>query len=202
LNQELALEVLERFGLQVDVAENGLEAVSMVQEKPYDLVLMDLQMPLMDGLEATRIIRTIPALQDLPVLAMTANAFQEDRALCEAVGMNGFMTKPIDFAHLKQQLLNWLVVSEVTSPESLSDSQPARVSVIDEAGALQIEGQLTTLQGLLERDDMQAYFFWNQHAVGIAGVLNETDFKELDRQIQAYDLPAALATLKRTTSSG
>ena len=108
VNCEVALELLRDTGLDVDVATNGREAVDKVRHNAYALILMDVQMPEMDGLDATRAIRQLPDCQDLPILAMTANAYDEDRAACEAAGMNGFVGKPVDPLALFDTLLAWL----------------------------------------------------------------------------------------------
>jgi signal transduction histidine kinase/DNA-binding response OmpR family regulator len=95
-NQRLALRLLERLGYRADVAANGLEAVAAVRRQPYDLVLMDVQMPEMDGLEATRVIcRELGAGRRPRIVAMTANAFKEDRESCLAAGMDDYLGKPI-----------------------------------------------------------------------------------------------------------
>src|SRR5690606_21913417 len=94
LNQEVALEFLQALGLVVDIAENGAVALAKLQQSGYDLVLMDMQMPVMDGLEATREIRRRPGLQTLPVVAMTANAMVSDRQRCLDAGMNDHIAKP------------------------------------------------------------------------------------------------------------
>ncbi len=96
INREVAMEMLGSEGIGVDVAENGRIAVEKVASRRYDLVLMDLQMPVMDGFAATREIRKLPGMQDLPIVAMTANAMQQDRAECLAAGMNGYLSKPIE----------------------------------------------------------------------------------------------------------
>ena len=105
LNQEIALEILRQSGFSVDVADDGAAAVERMKEAGpgrYDLILMDIQMPIMNGYEATRQIRAleIPGVSDLPIIAMTANAFEEDRRAALDAGMNGHVAKPIDVEKL------------------------------------------------------------------------------------------------------
>ncbi len=107
-NREVALDFMAAARMQVDVAFNGLEAVRMAREGDYDLVLMDIQMPEMDGLTATREIRQDPRLRELPVVAMTAHALASDRALSRLAGMNDHVTKPIDPDLLFCTLLKWI----------------------------------------------------------------------------------------------
>ena len=109
-NQMVATELLSRLGLELDIANNGREAVEMVRASPgaYVCVLMDMQMPEMDGLSATRAIRDDPALRDLPIIAMTANAMKADLDACLAAGMNDYVTKPIDRVVLAATLRKWL----------------------------------------------------------------------------------------------
>ncbi len=108
VNREIGVALLEELGLQVDTACDGQEALQQVAAGGYDLVLMDMQMPRLDGLDATRAIRALPGGATLPVIAMTANAFDHNRAECLAAGMNDFVTKPVDFLALARTLARWL----------------------------------------------------------------------------------------------
>ena len=115
INQEVASEFLSGAGLTVDIAANGLIATTMVMRKRYDLVLMDLHMPVMDGLEATREIRRHYAASELPIMAMTASSSAEDRARCLAAGMNDHIAKPIDTGDLLAKARR-LLVGETAFP--------------------------------------------------------------------------------------
>jgi two-component system, sensor histidine kinase and response regulator len=107
VNQQVALALLKNRGHEVDIVENGRLAVEAVLSTPYDMVLMDVQMPEMDGLEATREIRTYPQFASLPILALTAHAFSEQRDLCAEAGMDDFLAKPIQPAALYHTLEKW-----------------------------------------------------------------------------------------------
>lgn len=117
LNRRLVARILGDAGVQLDMAENGRQAVEMAQAHEYDLVLMDLQMPEMDGLEAARAIRLLPGRERLPIIAVTANAYDEDRAACQAAGMNDFLAKPIDAEPLLSLLVRWSIGSKASSSQ-------------------------------------------------------------------------------------
>ena len=108
LNQEVAKDLLSGAGLIVDVAQDGVIALRMVQASPYDLVFMDMQMPVMDGVTATLEIRKLAQFKDLPIIAMTANAMQQDRERCLQAGMNDFIAKPIEPDQLWSMLSRWV----------------------------------------------------------------------------------------------
>jgi two-component system, sensor histidine kinase and response regulator len=107
INQEVARELLASVGISVDVVDDGAQAVERLKTASYDLVLMDMQMPVVDGIEATKTIRRDPAFADLPIIAMTANAMEADRQACLAAGMNDHVGKPVDPEELYAVLEGW-----------------------------------------------------------------------------------------------
>jgi CheY-like chemotaxis protein len=125
LNQEVATELLLDAGFVVDLAENGQIALDKVKAADYDIVLMDMQMPVMDGVTATHEIRKDERFKDLPVVAMTANAMQGDRDRCMAAGMNDHVVKPIEPEDLWKALLKWIKPRHAT--DSMAEVKPQAV---------------------------------------------------------------------------
>ncbi|MDD5333126.1 MAG: PAS domain S-box protein [Rhodoferax sp.] len=144
VNREVALELLHGVGMAVDWAGNGREALDQARVAAYDLILMDMQMPEMDGVTATRAIRALPGCATTPVVAMTANAFDEDRRKCEAAGMNDFIAKPVDPKALFAILLKWLPPAQPpTRPamtQTSADSHPLSLDRL--AGVAGLDYQL------------------------------------------------------------
>ena len=125
INSQVALALLDSVDLAVDLASDGRKAVALAQAGHYDLVLMDMQMPHMDGIEATRAIRQLPGWADIPIIALTANAFDADRRACQAAGMNDFIAKPMDASTLYQALRKWLSARPSLLQGLRSSSSPA-----------------------------------------------------------------------------
>jgi two-component system sensor histidine kinase/response regulator len=133
INQVVALGHLEDAKLSVDLAENGEIAVRKVRDNNYDLVLMDVQMPVMDGLEATRVIRSDPRFRSLPIIAMTASAMAADRDLCLEAGMDDHISKPIDPNRLLDVLLRW-IARDGGSTKTAPKGEPITPGILSIAG--------------------------------------------------------------------
>ena len=146
LNQEVATEFLHEVGLEVDVAPDGAVALEKLKTNTYDIVLMDMQMPVMDGLTAAREIRKLPGLRDLPIVAMTANVMAADRERCIDAGMNDHIAKPIDPATLVAKLVQWvrprverLPVATIAAAGRDAARQPVSAHVLDGIPGLDVK---------------------------------------------------------------
>ena len=117
INQEIAIGMLDSFGAKTTLAQNGEECLEILERETFDLILMDIQMPIMDGLTATELIRKEgrPEVRNIPIIAMTAHALQEDREKSFAAGMNEHINKPIDLKELREKLLLFLPPARVAN---------------------------------------------------------------------------------------
>jgi two-component system sensor histidine kinase/response regulator len=204
LNREVAIGLLEDAHLFIDQAENGAVAVEQLTRQDYDLVLMDMQMPVMDGITATKAIRSNPRFASLPIVAMTANAMDRDREQCLAAGMNDHLGKPIDPSRLFEALLRWIPPRAATSgaspPASVRPSAPSAASGellipgIDTATALnRTGGNRKRYESLLQRfAESQALT-----AIDMQSALAANDFPAATRF--AHSLKGASANLGANT---
>ena len=196
-NRAVALALLEELGLRIATAENGADVLEKTQRDTYDLILMDIQMPVMDGLTAVQRLREHDATRNIPVIAMTANAFDEDRERCLQAGMNDFITKPIDPDILYAALWQWLPHHQTIAPESADavpgpDASTRVVSVFDAARQRAI---LAELEQLLAQNDLRSMNHWREHAASWREIFGDTA-EMLERQIARYDYEQALATVR------
>jgi signal transduction histidine kinase/DNA-binding response OmpR family regulator/HPt (histidine-containing phosphotransfer) domain-containing protein len=127
-NQLVACDLLERLGMRATIASNGEQALALVEQAAFDAILMDLHMPVLDGFEATRQLRTRPALASMPILAMTAAVLANDQAACRAAGMNGHVPKPIEPSVLVESLLEWVRLPLANAGRESWDVPSASVS--------------------------------------------------------------------------
>jgi two-component system sensor histidine kinase/response regulator len=164
LNQQVACELLRDAGFVVDIADNGRIAIDMVQAQaartlPYDLVLMDMQMPVMDGVTATRLLREDPAHDRMPVLAMTANAMQADRDRCLQAGMQDFIAKPIEPDAMWLALARWLKPrAGLGGDAAAGTAPPQRPSPSAEPSGLPVVAGLDVASGLRHAMGKQALY--------------------------------------------
>ncbi|RQO57197.1 hybrid sensor histidine kinase/response regulator [Paucibacter sp. KBW04] len=198
INQQVALELLTDEGFRVDIADNGAIALAKIdqahqQGQAYDLVLMDMQMPVMDGLQATRKLREDPRNAQLPVVAMTANAMGSDRQLCLDAGMNDYVSKPIEPALLWRALNQWVPPDANRSPPNAAPLESASASAAElpaiaaqvllmPVSGLEIELGLSRLNGKASFYTLLLRRFVEAHASYLA---------ELKDSVAAADWPTA-----------
>ncbi|MDR3797843.1 MAG: response regulator [Terracidiphilus sp.] len=158
-NREVALGILKKLGLRADAVTNGADAISALESIDYDLVVMDMRMPVMDGIEAARRIRSLDSAvrnHQVPIVAMTANAMESDWRSCIAVGMNDFVVKPVSVATLRDTLKKWLptgvtAIPATASPPVSSPTTESEMAVFDPASVLsRLEGDIALAQIVFE----------------------------------------------------
>ena len=213
LNQEVAVGLLQDLGFVVDVADNGAIAVRRVQEADYDLVLMDMQMPVMDGLTATRAIRQLAQGQAVPIIAMTANVLEQDRERCLEAGMNDHLGKPIEPDVLLQKLRQWispriqasaLPPVQGDAPKDMDDWLPPAIEGLDTQVGLRrvmgkkslyvsllrrfVQGQADAaakLHAALQQSDLSAIEGLAHTTKSVCGNIGATDLQDLAAQLEA-----------------
>ena len=215
INQQVATELLESHGLVVTVVDNGKEAVEMIGHANFDIILMDIQMPEMDGFQATRAIRETPNVKQLPIVAMTAHAMAGDREKSLAAGMDDHITKPIDPDRLVEALVRWIPVrqraerdpEQPPSDDKETDALPDQLPGIDMAASLKRVGgnrklfekllrefyqdyrnAVTTIREDLGSGDLERGSRMIHTVKGVAGSLGANDLQQA-----ANDLEAAIS---------
>jgi len=212
LNQEVVTEFLESAGAAVCVAENGKEAIDLLQKEHFDCVLMDLQMPVLDGFEATRLIRANPVLAKIPVIAMTANASDEDRERCLAAGMDDFISKPFKPYALYSTVARWLSARPQQEPLPGTSATPVAETtwtgdpdVIDLAVLAElvgddklkmrefalkflasVRGDMKEIEAALERNDLAALGALGHHVKSPARMTGAIGFARLSQELENY----------------
>ena len=184
LNVQVATELLEKIRLRVEVASNGAEAVECAEQRLFDVILMDIQMPVMDGIEATRRIREFN--QDTPILAMTASAMTSDREACTEAGMNDHVAKPIDPELLYKALLHWITPGERKVAAGDGRVKPEQEITLPEISELDMETGVRSVGGNRELYLSLLKKFCTQQKdtpETVALKLKEGDFKTAQRHI-------------------
>lgn len=213
VNREVALALLTSIGFAVETADDGRVAVEMARDRCYDLVLMDMQMPTLDGLDATREIRALPGGDGLPILAMTANAFDEARAACLDAGMDDFVPKPIEAKVLCSKLLRWLPDgARVTEREEAAPAEPqpwpatqARIlACLADVPGIDVARGMAALRWSQERYVALMRLFVNNHRDDmdrLATLLAHGDDKAAARVAHAFKGAAGMLGLVRLANA-
>ncbi|WP_304730991.1 PAS domain S-box protein [Rhodoferax sp.] len=204
-NLEVVQELLSRIGLQVDTASDGQQAIKLIRERgdAYDLVLMDLQMPLMDGFQATHALRALPQGQALPIIALSGSALASDRLAASAAGMNDFIAKPIEPEKLYATMLAWLPKPhggnfDMALPDGSMKPGVAATTAMPDAGLMR--QLLAQLEDLLNHSDAAALRLFQQHSASLALVLG-VDYPKLASQLQQFAFDEACQTLRHRVRS-
>ncbi|MEO6626008.1 MAG: response regulator, partial [Burkholderiaceae bacterium] len=204
VNQQLVVELMEGHGAQIEVADNGKVGLEMVCSHPvayYDVVLMDLQMPVMDGYEATQILRADPQYAELPIFAMTAHAMADEKQRCMALGMSGHFSKPIDpevlFEMLARLRGKGQARASIAARASAWPASGKSVTVTVRPDAASSADWLPELLRLLEQGDHDAKEFWRARQEDIAARLPLRARQEISHALAGYDFDGAILLLRR-----
>ncbi|ADL55657.1 response regulator [Gallionella capsiferriformans] len=196
-NQEIITDILENAGAAVCIAQNGMEALNLMKQKPFDCVLLDVQMPVMDGFQTIERIRADPTLAMTPVIAMTASASNEDRCRCLSAGMNDFIEKPFEPARL-HHMITGLTQITVTHALPRAAKKPIDLSVLtnwigdDKIKLQKFTGSfldsahldLIEINAALEIKDFVALTTLAHHISSPARMVGASDFYELSKQLE------------------
>jgi CheY-like chemotaxis protein/HPt (histidine-containing phosphotransfer) domain-containing protein len=207
INQQVALSFLERLGYRADVVANGLEVLSSLHRQPYDVVLMDVQMPEMDGLEAARRIRQLPPLElaakaQPRIIAMTANALKEDCDVCLAAGMDDYLSKPVQVADLVAALMKSQArrarasqkhVETIESPGPEASAEPVAGEVLDSKALEQLRATLGKQADRMLPAMIERFFLDAERLLGQAREATENGRVE-DLRIASHSLKSISAT--------
>ena len=193
-NQEITKDVLEKAGFYVDISDNGLDALVRVKSISYDLILMDTQMPEMDGIECSREIRKIPGYLEVPIIALTANAYERNRLNCLSAGMNDFIAKPVKVAALNEKIKHWLVQSN-QKPTVVVQERASVAPVGNMPTTHEVEEYLNKLEELLETKDSAAYRMMRGDSAVLTSALGGHE-KEVKRLIESFEYVKALEVLR------
>jgi signal transduction histidine kinase/DNA-binding response OmpR family regulator len=193
-NQDITQDLLENAGFHVDMAENGQEAIQLAQTRTYDLILMDSQMPVMDGLEATRAIRALPDCVGTPIIALTANAYEQNRRNCLEAGMNDFIAKPVKMSVLLASVRQWITRAG-PNVETEPAPPPAAAAETDKPDEAVVRQFLQQLERLLETKDSAAYRLIKTDSPVIKAALG-AQYRPIRRMIENFDYVKALENLQ------
>lgn len=198
INRNVAISLLTLFGIIVEEAENGEEAVIKIKSQVdgnltlYDAILMDIEMPKMDGYQATKAIRNIPGCEELPIIAMTAHALHRDREKCTEAGMNDYVSKPINEENLFATLAKWIKVSEKRQPVKIKSLKESKINIdshLPDLPGVELNKLLTRVNENLDMLLMMLRNFVNNHAQADTQILNCLKTKEYKR---AQDITHAM----------
>jgi PAS domain S-box-containing protein len=211
-NQKVALKILEKLGYHADTASNGAEALDAVGTRSYDLVLMDIQMPEMDGFEVTNRIRSMASSasrQDVPIIAMTAHAMKGDREKCIEAGMNDYVSKPVQPRQLSEAIARWIPHQSATVPSVSAGKENDRTQVFDRAGLLELlDGDEEGLAELMETflDDVPRQIQALQEAIEKGDApdvrLHAHTIKGASANFRAMGLQVAACRLEEAAAAG